>query len=99
MKQYLIATLAVGAVAASGLGLTGFANAAPSGSARVDDTVRTLEASGYNVIVNRTGAAPLSSCSVTSVRPGQEHTTFDSRGSSSPSETVLAKTVYVDVAC
>lgn len=99
MKQYLISAVAAGAVAASGLGLAGSANAAPSGPAQVEQTVRILEASGYDVIVNRTGAAPLSSCSVTSVRPGQTHSTFDSRGSSSPSETVTAKTVYVDVAC
>lgn len=35
----------------------------------VDDTVRTLEADGYNVIVNRVGVAPLSACTVTAVRP------------------------------
>jgi hypothetical protein len=99
MKQYLIWALAVGAVAASGLGVAAMANAAPSGPTQVEQTVRTLEASGYHVIVNRTGAAPLSSCSVSAVRPGQTHSTFDSRGSSSPSETVTAKTVYVDVAC
>jgi hypothetical protein len=99
MKQYFVSALAVGAVVASGLGLAGSANAAPSGPAQVEQTVRTLEASGYNVIVNRTGAAALSACSVTAVRQGQTHSTFDSRGSSSPSETVTAKTVYVDVAC
>ena len=99
MKQYLISALAAGAVAASGFGVAAMANAAPSGPTQVEQTVRTLQASGYHVIVNRTGAAALSSCSVTAVRPGQTHSTFDSRGSSSPSETVTAKTVYVDVAC
>ena len=99
MRKFLIATVAAGAITTSALGLAGLAAAAPTGPSQVNDTVRTLEASGYDVIVNRTGSAPLSSCSVTSVRPGQTHSTFDSRGSSSPSETVLAKTVYVDIAC
>ena len=99
MRKFLLATVAAGAITTSALGLAGLAAAAPTGPSQVSDTVRTLEASGYNVIVNRTGAAPLSSCTVTSVRPGQAHTTFDSRGSSSPSETVLAETVYVDVSC
>jgi hypothetical protein len=36
---------------------------------------------------------------VTSVRPGQTYSTVDSRGSGSPNETILSKTVLVDVAC
>ena len=73
--------------------------AAPSGPSSVDQTVQTLEASGYNVIVNRTGAAPLSQCTVSAVRPGQTHSTEDSRGGSSINTTITSKTVYVDVAC
>jgi hypothetical protein len=65
----------------------------------VNDTVRTLEASGYNVIINRTGAAPLSECTVSAVRPGQTHATTDSRGGSSLNTTITSQTVYVDVAC
>jgi hypothetical protein len=57
------------------------------------------EASGYHVIVNRTGAAPLSQCSVSGVRPGQTHSTADSRGGSSINTTITSKTVYVEVAC
>ena len=64
-----------------------------------DGTVGTLEAEGYNVIVNRTGAAPLSQCTVSAVRPGQTHSTNDSRGGSSINTTVTSQTVYVDVAC
>jgi hypothetical protein len=41
----------------------------------------------------------LSSCTVTSVRPGQTYSTVDSRGGGSPNETILSKTVLVDVAC
>ena len=99
MKKYTISAVVAGAMTAAVLGLTGVATAAPGGPAKVDDTVRTLESSGYHVIVNRSGAAPLSSCTVTSVRPGQTYSTVDSRGGGSPNETILSKTVLVDVAC
>jgi len=66
---------------------------------QVDETVRTLEASGYNVIINRSGAAPLSQCTVSTVRPGQTYSTTDSRGGSSIHTTITSKTVYVDVTC
>jgi hypothetical protein len=79
--------------------LSAVANAAPSGPSSVDQTVQTLESSGYHVILNRTGAAPLSECSVSAVRPGQTHSTDDSRGGSSINTTITSKTVYVDVAC
>lgn len=99
MKKYTIAAFVAGATTATVLGLTGIATAAPAGPARVDDTVRTLQSSGYDVIVNRTGAAPLSSCTVTAVRRGPTHSTVDSRGGGSPKETILFRTVYVDIAC
>jgi len=99
MKKYTFSILIAGAMAGSVLGLAGVAAAAPSGPSRVDDTVRTLEASGYHVIVNRSGAAPLSSCTVESIRPGQTFSTTDSRGGGSLSQTILSKTVLVDVAC
>jgi hypothetical protein len=99
MKKYAIAAVAAGAMTAALLGLAGVATAAPTGPSKVDDTVRTLESSGYHVILNRSGAAPLASCTVTSVRPGQTFSTIDSRGGGSPNETILSKTVLVDVAC
>ena len=99
MKKYTFAVLVAGAMAGSVIGLAGVAAAAPSGPSKVDDTVRTLESSGYHVILNRSGAAPLASCTVTSVRPGQTFSTVDSRGGGSPNETILSKTVLVDVAC
>jgi hypothetical protein len=83
----------------STVALVAVANAAPSGPSSVDQTVQTLETSGYNVIINRTGAAPLSQCTVSAVRPGQTHSTEDSRGGSSINTTITSKTVYVDVAC
>jgi hypothetical protein len=99
MKKYAIAAVAAGAMTAAVLGLAGVATAAPTGPSKVDDTVRTLESSGYHVILKRSGAAPLASCTVTSVRPGQTFSTIDSRGGGSPNETILSKTVLVDVAC
>ncbi|MDT5408140.1 MAG: hypothetical protein QOG14_360, partial [Mycobacterium sp.] len=93
MKKYAIAAVAAGAMTAAVLGLAGVATAAPTGPSKVDDTVRTLESSGYHVILNRSGAAPLASCTVTSVRPGQTFSTIDSRGGGSPNETILSKTV------
>lgn len=99
MKKYVLATLTTGALASAALAFGGAASAAPTGPSTVDDTVNTLKSSGYNVVVNRTGAAPLSQCSVASVRPGQTHSTTDTRGGSSLKTTVTSQTVYVDVTC
>ena len=99
MKSYVSVGFIGVSVAASTVALVAVANAAPSGPSSVDQTVQTLEASGYNVIINRTGAAPLSQCTVSAVRPGQTHSTQDSRGASSINTTITSQTVYVDVTC
>ncbi|OBF27718.1 hypothetical protein A5724_29320 [Mycobacterium sp. ACS1612] len=99
MKNYVAFGFTAITLTSASLALAAVAAAAPSGPTTVDQTVRTLEASGYHVIVNRTGAAPLSQCSVSGVRPGQTHSTADSRGGSSINTTITSKTVYVDVAC
>jgi hypothetical protein len=99
MKKYVAATLTAGALASAPLVLAGVAAAAPTGPSTVDQTVRTLEASGYNVIINKMGAAPMSECTVSAVRPGQTHSTTDSRGGGSLKTTVTSETVYVDVVC
>jgi hypothetical protein len=99
MKSYVSVGFIGVSVAVPTVALVAVANAAPSGPSSVDQTVQTLETSGYNVIINRTGAAPLSQCTVSAVRPGQTHSTEDSRGGSSINTTITSKTVYVDVAC
>ena len=99
MKTYVAVSFISTAIAASAVTLAVVANAAPSGPSSVDQTVQTLRSSGYNVIVNRTGAAPLSQCTVSGVRSGQTHSTEDSRGGGSINTTVTSQTVYVDVAC
>lgn len=99
MKNYIAVGFTASALASAAVALAGVAAAAPTGPSQVDQTVRTLEASGYNVVINRTGAAPLSECTVSAVRPGQTHSTTDSRGGSSINTTITSQTVYVDVAC
>ena len=99
MKRYAAVSFTAATLTASAVALATIANAAPTGPSTVDQTIRTLEASGYHVIVNRTGAAPLSQCTVSAVRPGQTHSTDDSRGGSSINTTITSKTVYVDVTC
>jgi hypothetical protein len=99
MKSYVAVGLTSGALTSAAVALAAVAGAAPTGPSQVEETVRTLETSGYHVIVNRTGAAPLSQCTVNAVRPGQTHSTTDSRGGSSINTTITSQTVYVDVAC
>jgi hypothetical protein len=99
MKRYVILGITATTMTSAAMALAAAAAAAPTGPSQVDDTIRTLEASGYNVIINRSGAAPLSQCTVNAVRPGQTHSTTDSRGGSSINTTITSKTVYVDVAC
>ena len=97
--KYMIAT---GAMALAAVGLAGAANAAPSGPATASETVSSLQADGFHVILNKTGAAPLDQCSVGAVRPGQTFAREDSGApgaGSSIVETVTSKTVYVDVVC
>jgi hypothetical protein len=99
LKRYVIIGVTATTMTSAAMALAAAAAAAPTGPSQVDDTVRTLEASGYNVIINRSGAAPLSQCTVNAVRPGQTHSTTDSRGGSSINTTITSKTVYVDVTC
>ena len=101
MKNLLATTFAAGAMVTVALGLAGQATAAvPSGPSNVTTTVNALEARGYNVVLNRVGAAPLSACVVTQVRPGQEVTRTDSGFPGDDLDTVVvSKTVRVDVTC
>ena len=58
MKGFAFATLAAGSLVAASLGLAAPAVTAPSGPGTVQDTVNTLQASGYQVIVSKVGNAP-----------------------------------------
>jgi hypothetical protein len=104
MKNRLLTSLAAVAIAATPFGLTAPANAAPAGPGSVDSTIDQLRAQGFNVVVDRTGTAPLEQCTVTAVRPGQTFSRSDT-GSGLPGSafdivtTVTGKTVYVDIVC
>ena len=94
--------IATGAMAVAALGLAGAANAAPSGPASAAETVNSLQARGFHVILNKIGTAPLAQCAVDSVRPGQTYTRMDSGVPGAMDDivtTVTARTVYVDVEC
>ena len=98
----LLTCLAAGALAATTLGLTAGANAAPAGPSSVDTTINQLREQGFEVIVNRTGTAALEQCTIKAVRPGQTFSRTDSGVPGAQDDlvtTVTNKTVYVDVSC
>jgi hypothetical protein len=103
MKK-LLTSLAAGALTVAALGLTAPANAAPAGPSSADASIDQLRAQGLEVVVNRTGTAPLAQCTVNAVRPGQTFSHSDT-GSGLPGSafdivtTVTGKTVYVDITC
>jgi hypothetical protein len=101
-KSFATVTISAVALASAALVLAGIANAAPAGPSSVDQTVSQLQADGYQVIVNKVGTAPLSSCTTNAVRPGQTYFRTDSGAPGAQDDivtTVTDKTVYVDVAC
>lgn len=100
MKKFVFATLVASGSAAAVLGLAAPAEAAPSGPGNAEQTISELQAQGYNVIVNRIGAAPLDQATVVAVRPGQTYSRTDSGTPGAGNDiatTVTDKTVYVDV--
>ena len=96
MNKFTFATVAATALSAV-IGLAAPAAAAPSGTGSAQDIINSLEASGYKVILNKLGDAPLDQATVVAVRPGREvtHRVTESGGDSI--EQVLYTTVYVDV--
>jgi hypothetical protein len=104
MKTFAFATLAASGLAAATLGLATLglaapAVAAPSGTGSAQDTVNKFEASGYKVILNKVGGAPLDQCTVTAVRPGRQITQPVTAGSGDLTNKVLYTTVFVDANC
>ena len=104
MKNFLLSSLAAGALAAVALGLTATATAAPAGPSSVDETINQLSAQGFDVVVIRVGTAPQEQCTLSAVRPGQTFSRSDT-GSGQPGAwddivtTVTSNTVYVDIIC
>ena len=97
MNKFTFATVAATALSAVIAGLAAPAAANPSGTGSAQDIINSLEASGYKVILNKLGDAPLDQATVVAVRPGREvtHRVTESGGDSI--EQVLYTTVYVDV--
>jgi hypothetical protein len=100
MKNWAIAAPIVGALIVTTLGMSSAATAAPSGPSPVDDTVASLQAEGYKVIVTRLSGAESPNCSVDAVRPGQQITQeTPTLGRGNHARQVVSNTVYVDVRC
>lgn len=95
-------TIAAAVAVAAGIACAASANAASSGNQNADALVMQLQAQGNTVVVNRTGSHPLSECTVTSVRPGQTYTRYDSGypgAQNDPMTQVVSMTVYVNAQC
>lgn len=102
MKNLITPAIAVGALAAASLSLAASAHAAPTGPQAADQVISQLHSQGYQVIVNKVGAAPLASCQVSAVRPGQTYARTDSGAPGAGSSlvtTVTGMTVFVDLTC
>ena len=106
MKNIGIASIAASALAAGFLGLAAPALAAPTGAGNAQDTISSLEAQGYKVIVNRQSNAPLSESSVVSIGEGatfaHTNTNNGNQGGYGPNDDNQfapqnTKTIYVNV--
>ena len=100
MKKFALAAAVSSGLAASVIGLAAPALAAPTGPGDAQQTISELQAQGYTVIVNRTGAVPLDQATVVAVRPGQTLSRTDSGVPGAGNDlhtTVTNKTVYVAV--
>jgi hypothetical protein len=98
MNKLTFATIAREAFIALALGLPAGAQAAPSGIGSAQDTVDELEHSGYKVVLNKLGTAPLDHCSVDSVRPGETVTQLVRAGGELVNQ-IVDQTVYLTAKC
>jgi hypothetical protein len=98
MKKFVLTTAAGFGLIAAALGLAGAAAAAPTGTVNAATTIQELQASGYRVILNKVGTEPLSSCHVTSIRPGHTVTETVPAGGGDTMQKIVYTPVYVDVA-
>jgi hypothetical protein len=73
--------------------------APPASNDPAQTVVSNLQSSGYRVILNKIGTAPLDQCKVTSVSPGNQVITPVTAGAGSLSWKVQYTTVYVTADC
>jgi hypothetical protein len=91
-KKFAFAALVAPALAAVAIGLAGAASAETASVSSAQDTVSQFQGQGHQVVVNKTGNAPLDQCSVIATRQDRhEH-----HGGPQSDE---FNTVYVDVLC
>jgi hypothetical protein len=95
--KFTFTGLVASGLAALIVGLAAPADAAPRGGESAQQTINSLMAEGYKVIINKVGTTPLDEATVVAVRPGRPvtQTVTDSDGHSF--QKVLYTTVYVDV--
>lgn len=96
LKTFAMALACAGAIAVCTLGLATPAAAAPSGFGNAQETVDSLKAQGYNVILNGAAVFPLSSCKVIGVE-GLNDSNVNSAGTRV--DPTQIDTVHVDISC
>jgi hypothetical protein len=100
MNKLAFATITGGALTVVALGFPLSALAAPSGVGSAQDTVNTLESSGYRVVLNKVGTGPLDHCTVGSVHPGETVIRPVSGGTGgNPVNQIVCQTVYLTANC
>jgi hypothetical protein len=82
------------ALVVAGFIFAGSAYAAPSGLGSAADIMKSLQAQGYNVMLNGTQYGPLSACAVTGVHNPAGPNAIDAMG-----RTDQFTTVYIDISC
>ncbi|WP_199254419.1 hypothetical protein [Mycolicibacterium mengxianglii] len=102
MKKFGFTSLGVTALTAGYLGVVGLAApamATPSAVTNAQDTINSLEAEGYDVIVNRLSTTPLDRANVVSVGPGRSviHSEANATTHAELYGPVTRNTVYVSV--
>jgi len=98
MNNLTFATITGGALTALALGFPLSALAAPSGVGSAQQTVNTLESSGYKVVLNKVGTGPLEECTVGSVRPGETVVRPVHNGNNLVNQ-IVYQTVYMTANC
>ena len=97
MKTFTFAGIAAAGLATITIGLSAPAVAAPSGPGSAQDTINSLQANGYRVILNRLSDVPLDQASVIAIRAGRPVTQRVTDSGGDLMDKVLYTTVYVDV--
>jgi len=102
MRKVTIGTIAAAGLTVATFGLASPASAAPTDVGTAQDTIDSLKAQGYNVIVHKVGGAPLSQCTVSATKPGHTYTRIDSGAPGAKGDrtrTVVTQTINVYVSC